>query len=511
MLAVLRGAALAALLAASAGTFGCAPQASKPPGPRLVLLFATCTVSRHYISPYNPEVPYTPNLSAFAGEGTVFARHQTESGQSGLAFASILSGTQADRHGVYSHPSPLDELSYLLAEAFAERGYETHFWSGHEMAAADLGYGQGVRPEHVHERGQWDPDKAKLTANDSEFATILERLKREPSLRVFVQVLFTVTHQPYTDVTPEVLAQFRREFPEEWPDVAEADFERARRRYRRQRPRLEGDYPALIRQRGWTPEDVRTLTLTLDAHYKASVWQLDSLFGRLLGSIRRAGLLDESLIAFTADHGETLWREHTALKWSHGLQLSPDVIQVPLIVRLPGTRGLSEYPGVSRSIDVHPTLLGLAELPLGKDDDRIDGVDLSAAVLGRVPVPSLRAFSHTLQLNEKMVEWFTGRLIGRLHPSTDVRLIWTAVRDGDTYVRRRRDEAGRWLTEAFDLRVDPTAMRDVFDPRNDLHRELEQTLDIYKARLVQQRELHGPERPLDEEATERLRAMGYIQ
>jgi hypothetical protein len=59
--------------------------------------------------------------------------------------------------------------------------------------------------------------------------------------------------------------------------------------------------------------------------------------------------------------------------------------------------------------------------------------------------------------------------------------------------------------------VDPTDMRDVFDPRNDLHRKLEQTLDIYKARLVQQRELHGPERPLDEEATERLRAMGYIQ
>ena len=115
------------------------------------------------------------------------------------------------------------------------------------------------------------------------------------------------------------------------------------------------------------------------------------------------------------------------------------------------------------------------------------------------------------QLNDKMVEWFTGRLIGRLHPSTDVRLIWTAVRDGDTYVRRRRDEAGRWMTEAFDLGVDPTAMRDVFDPHNDLHRELEQALEVYKAHLVQQRELHRPERLLDEEATERLRAMGYIQ
>jgi len=511
MLVALQRSAAVALFAASAGTLGCSPEAERPPGPRLALLYATCTLSRHYISPYNAAVTYTPHLSAFAAEATVFARHQTESGQSGVAFASILTGTQADRHGVYSHPAPLDEGSYLLAEAFAERGYETHFWNGHEMAAADQGYGQGVRPEHIHEREQWDPDKAKLTANDSEFATILERLKQEPSLRVFVQVLFTVTHQPYTDVPPEVLAEFRRGFPEEWPDVVGADFEQARRRYRRQRPRLEGDFPALIRQRGWTPEEVQNLILTLDAHYKASVWRLDSLFGRLIGSIRSAGLLDESLIAFTADHGETLWREHTPLKWTHGLQLSPDVIQVPLILRLPGARGPSKYSGVSRSIDVHPTLLGLAELPLEADDGRVDGVDLSAAVLGRVPAPKLRAFSHTMQLNEKMVGWYSGRLIGRPHPSTDVRSMWTAVRSGDTYVRRRRDEEERWLTEAFDLGVDPTAMHNVFDPRSDLHRELEHELEIYKTRLVQQREVHPPEVTLDEEATARLRAMGYIQ
>lgn len=508
---VTRASLVVAFLCAHLGVGGCRAERNESPGPRLVVLFAPCTVSRHYLGPYNAEVQYTPALTAFAKEGTVFSRHQTESGQSGIAYASILSGTQADRHGVYTHPSRLREGAYLVAEAFAERGFETHFWSSHEMAAADLGYGQGVRPEHVHERGQWDPDKERLTANDDEFAEILDRLRKDPSLHVFTQIIFTVTHSPYIDVAPEILEEFRREFPGEWPDIAEADYERARRRYRRQRPRLEGDLPALVRERGWTQDDIRNLILTLEVHYKARIWHLDTLFGRFLGSIRDAGLLDESLIAFTADHGETLWREHTPMKWSHGLQLSPDVIQVPLIIRLPGERGLPVYPGVTRSIDVHPTLLGLAGLPLEKDDDRVDGVDLSAAVRGREPAPPLKAFSHTVQLNEKMVEWFKGRLIGRFFSSTDVRQIWTAVRDGDTYVRRCRGENGQWRTEAFDLAADPAAARDVFDPGDDRLRELERELESYKERLVDRYDrLRSPALP-DEEAEERLRSLGYIE
>jgi arylsulfatase A-like enzyme len=490
---------------------GCGRLERDPSPPRLVLLYATCTLSRHYLGPYNPEVSFTPAIDAFAEEGTVFSRHMTESGQSGVAFASILSGTQSDRHGVYRHPSILADEAYLVAEAFAEQGYETHFWSGHYMAAAELNYGQGVEATNVHSRPQEMSRAERLSANDAEFEALLGRLEENPSLRAFVQVLFTVTHQPYTDLGLEPLGEFQRRHPEEWPDIPEADVQRAKRRYRRQRPRLERDFPALIAERGWGSDDVEDLVVTLDAHYKASVWYLDSLFGRILGSIRDAGLLEESLIAITADHGETLWRAHTPFKWTHGLQLSPDVLQVPLIVRLPGSRGLPVYPGVSRSIDVHPTLLGLAGLPLEKDDERVDGVDLTSAVLGHESAPNLRAFSHTMPLDEQHVEWFRGWLASRLFPSTDVRLIWTAVRERDTFVRRIRGEDDDWSTEAFDLSRDPAAERDIFDRDALLHRQLEEELVAYKTRLVERHDLlRGAQLP-EEEITERLRAMGYIQ
>jgi arylsulfatase A-like enzyme len=501
----------AAFLGGLVSANGCSPPSGGGEA-RLVLLYATCTLNRHYIGPYNPEVTYTPALDAFAAESTVFSRHVTECGQSGVAYASILSGTEADRHGVYVHPALLGDESHLIAEAFAERGYETHFWSGHYMAAAELGYGQGVLPRHVHSSPQLKDSLESASANEAEFTALLERLRSDPSLRAYVQVFFTATHAPYPDLNRKDVEDFRRQYPEEWPDIPAADIEKARLRYRRNRGRLERDLPAFIRARGWTSRDLQDLIVTLDAYYKAGVFRLDSLFGRTVAKIRDAGLLDQSLIAFTADHGEVLWREHTLFKWSHGLQLSPDVIQVPLIVRLPGRRGLSVYPGVSRSIDVHPTLLGLAGLAPKERDRRLDGVDLSAVVRGEEPPPRLRGYSHTTPLNPNRMLWFKGWLAARYFPSDDIGLIWTAVRDGDTYVRRSREPDGRWVTQAFDLARDPAAARDVFDRGNELHRDLDEDLEAYKARLVHAFPRHHAQDLLtQDEVTERLRAMGYIQ
>jgi hypothetical protein len=90
--------------------------------------------------------------------------------------------------------------------------------------------------------------------------------------------------------------------------------------------------------------------------------------------------------------------------------------------------------------------------------------------------------------------------------------MWTAVRDGNIYVRRSRSADGVWATEAFDLQADPGAERDVFDSSQDLHRELEKELEAYKARLVEHHDRHYAQRSLtEEEIAERLRAMGYIQ
>jgi len=80
----------------AAGLCACRARLQEDDSPRLVILYVTCTVNNNYLSPYNNEVTFTPNLERFSREAAVFLSHQTESGISGTSFASIFSGTQAD-------------------------------------------------------------------------------------------------------------------------------------------------------------------------------------------------------------------------------------------------------------------------------------------------------------------------------------------------------------------------------------------------------------------------------
>jgi arylsulfatase A-like enzyme len=477
-----------------------------------VLLYATCTLNRDAISPYGKGVRYTPNLARFARESVVFLRHQTETDQSGPAYASIFGGAQVDRHQIYRHPARLPDRLYLAAEAFADQGYDTHFWSGHPMASAALGYGQGVRPENVHERRPGVVDLYSLTANDADFGAILRRLRGDPSYRAYVQVDFTLTHSPYSSVDPRAVSDLRREHPEEWPPLSDEEIGRWARLYGANYLRLQWDFPAVTREMNLAPADLANLTRVVDLYYKVNVRLLDHCFGRLVDTIRTAGLLEESLIAFTADHGETLYRETALFKWTHGGELAPEAIGVPLVIRLPGAHPpTGTYEGVSRSIDVYPTLAGLSNFSVGPSRG-VDGADLSPAVLGRrAPLP-LRAFSHTTLLGPELVRQFRGWLVSEYHPSTDPSHMWVSLREGDLYARLRRFEGGRVGVDLFDLGREPGVAGVPFDPARRKHRELARELAAYKDRLLAGYEEHGREKSLDEaDARERLRALGYIQ
>lgn len=110
--------------------------------PRLVL-YLPCTVNKDYLSRYNPDAGYTPHLERFARDALVFTKHQSEAGQSGIAYASIFTGDQATQHGVYAHAKEIPDSAYLISEAFSDAGYETYFWAKQGMAHAALN-GKGL-------------------------------------------------------------------------------------------------------------------------------------------------------------------------------------------------------------------------------------------------------------------------------------------------------------------------------------------------------------------------------
>jgi arylsulfatase A-like enzyme len=511
LLATTHGLLAAALVA------GC----SRGPGskcPRLVVLYAPCTVRTRSLSPYDPSIPFTPALADFARSSVVFRRHTTEAEQSGTAFASIFTGAQAPIHGVYHHPAVLGDGLVLLAETFAAAGFETWFWSGHPMAGVRLGYGQGVPPEHDVQitrasRDSVSPEEALVwSGNDARMDALLDGLAADPKRHAFVQIDFTLSHAPYLRFcTPERVAAFLRDFPERAGGLEAPEVLRLGALFGEHQLEFQWDPAGTTAALALDPRERERLGRALQILYETDVRDLDRLFGAFVEKVRSRGLLPDSVIVFTADHGEVLDRPNAAFHWTHGFQLAPESLDVPWILCAPGRIAPGEYAKVTRSIDVYPTLAGISGVPVAPGA-KVAGTDLAPALRGERPAPDLLAFSHSTFPSTTQFEQLSAfPPIRRMFPRPDPELIAVRVRSGDR-VCKLVNRGETFGLERFDLASDPSEERDLFDPRDATDAELARQLEAYKAELVRgARAIAERDRLSRDEEEARLRSLGYVK
>jgi arylsulfatase A-like enzyme len=114
--------------------------------------------------------------------------------------------------------------------------------------------------------------------------------------------------------------------------------------------------------RGYFPHDQLTeakLRLAM-AYYYASISQIDHHVGRLVAVLKEKRLYDNTLIVFTADHGEYLGFHHLLLKGNH---MYDPVVKVPLVIKWPdGRRAGSVSQRLVSNVDLAPTLCRAAGL-----------------------------------------------------------------------------------------------------------------------------------------------------
>jgi arylsulfatase len=92
------------------------------------------------------------------------------------------------------------------------------------------------------------------------------------------------------------------------------------------------------------------------AHYYASITQIDHHVGRMIDTLKRKGLYEDTMILFTSDHGEYLGFHHLLLK--NNYYYDP-VVRVPLLIKFPGNRdGGTRRDTLTSNIDLGPTVLG---------------------------------------------------------------------------------------------------------------------------------------------------------
>jgi arylsulfatase A-like enzyme len=119
---------------------------------------------------------------------------------------------------------------------------------------------------------------------------------------------------------------------------------------------------------GLTREDLRTVI----RFTYAMIFQIDRAVGHILDELEATGLAEETVVAFTSDHGDFLG-DHGRLQKALGA--SDALVRVPLVVRAPGAGLPRRVTDATSNCDVLPTLTRLAGV---KVPEGVHGTDMHA-------------------------------------------------------------------------------------------------------------------------------------
>lgn len=197
--------------------------------------------------------------------------------------------------------------------------------------------------------------------------------------------------------------------------------------------------------------------LVTDADYVTALYDreiryLDDGIGELVASLDDMGLSGNTLLLFTADHGESM-TEHGIYFDHHGLYDS--TIHIPLIARWPGRipAGL-RVPHLMQVSDIAPTLLDAADLPCPPG---MEGQSMWKALTGEEREGGRdRAVSLKCTWQAK----------------------WSLRTDRHKFIlARTQDIYGNPPRELYDLEADPGENRNLADARPDVAAAMEAELE----------------------------------
>ena len=195
------------------------------------------------------------------------------------------------------------------------------------------------------------------------------------------------------------------------------------------------DKPALMRRIGTMPP-LGKATATTDEEVRGRLEMLlavDDSLGRIIATLTRKGMLDDTLVVFTSDHGY-FYGEH-GLNEERRLAYE-ETIRIPLLVRFPRLAKAGSTPSeMVLSIDLAPTLLEMAGLTPG------------ASIQGRSLVPVLAGKAQGWRTSF-LVEYFSDTVFPRIKT-----MGYSAVRtDRHKYIQFRELKG---MDELYDLEADP--------------------------------------------------------
>jgi arylsulfatase A-like enzyme len=334
------------------------PAPASGSGPN-VLLLVLDTVRAFDLSLHGYERPTTPHLERIGASGMVFLRAMATSPWTLPSHATMFTGR-------YPHEltadllTPLDDSHPTIAEALLSHGYRTGGFAANILyGVREYGLGRGfAHYEDYRQSPLWVLQSGSLASRGFQAyqqtfdpylipgrknavrlnADFLEWLDRDSGRPFFAFLNYYDAHDPYVS-EPAFAGKF-----------------------------TGGEPPTrrITTGRHYSPEEITGLR----GAYDETIAFLDSEVARLLDSLAARGVLDNTLVILTSDHGEA-FGEHGYL--GHGNALHTTLVQVPLLLLLEGRIPAGRVEAAVTLRDLPATILDL----VGASGHRFPGTSLA--------------------------------------------------------------------------------------------------------------------------------------
>lgn len=433
-------------------------QRNQPPKPverpnalaKNVLFIVIDSLRADHLGAYGYDKPTSPRLDQFAADNVMFTQAYAAAPWTLPSHASMFTGLYPMTHGAELAKYSLLRGIPTLAEALKSQGYQTgavicapFMREGYRLNAGfdiyDTKLIYSTAPAVKADKELFRKGKGKKLAFDVTDMG-LEYLDKVGDKPFFLFLHYWDVHHPYNPA-------------QKYVDMFD--------------PGYTGDIdgfdvleiPEFVP--GMDPADLKHML----ALYDGEIRYTDDGLTKLLAEVERRGLLENTLVIITSDHGDE-FLEHGGR--THMTQLWQETIHIPLLMHIPGldVKGRKIDTPVSH-VDFFPTildLLGLNGLP-----KRQHGLSLNDLIRTGKPLPRRDVLSQTV--------------LGTLkNPRGGKRGVWTVAITPELVKFHRLAHVEEGFKKIFEVSDDPLEQNDLSAERKDEFREFMKNYHKYSSR-----------------------------
>ncbi|HTM50504.1 MAG TPA: sulfatase-like hydrolase/transferase [Bryobacteraceae bacterium] len=311
----------------------------------------------------------TPNLDKLAGRGISFDNYFSNSPVCTPSRKCFFSGRYPHEHGsLTNRHGEMLALPGAMIDYFKQRGYRTgyvgknHAYKNEVFKSVDVArlrdrepfrkYNRFVPPEW-HADTYWPAEECYAWLNTADALRFIDGARDNNPF--FLTVSYFDPHPPYM-APPEYTSKYRSDQMKIPPYIAPSA--------------LSGRLDDFARAMKADKIKDAALTETMRYYYAAIEGMVDHQVGRIMAALSGKGLLENTIVVFTADHGDFMGQHRLVRK---GMFLYDCLLHVPMIWNAPGLRGGRRSKTLAQGIDYFPTLVDLTG---GKAPDGLAGRSL---------------------------------------------------------------------------------------------------------------------------------------